>query len=95
MAHIYKANEWQGSSGRWYVADTESLENNSAAWWVPSRVLGVSASGFVLLLRNKFQVKDICFRNDFLSFTFDSQTQARKYKNYINKVAREKQYIIN
>lgn len=93
--HIYKTEEWQGGDGRWLVNDVSDLSGISSKWWVAAHVLGISYEDFVRLLVNKFHAQ-CSYRAaaNVLIFTFDSQTDARKYKNYVNKVARDKHFMV-
>ena len=51
--HQYKASEWK-SGRKWYVADVADLANDSAAWWIPARILNLSLEDFVILLKNDY-----------------------------------------
>ena len=53
MAHLYKASEWE-VAGKWYIADTSDLGNDSAAWWIPARIIGISLTDYILLLQNEY-----------------------------------------
>ena len=58
MAHLYKTQEWKSSSGKWYCNDTTELAGMASKWWAPARILGISLTDYVLLLKNKYRV---CF----------------------------------
>ena len=94
MKRLYKCTEWQGASGKWYCNDVEDLASVSSQWWIPARILDISLIEYVLLMWNTFKVSEISYRNDVLIFSWDNLDYCRKYKNYINKKAREKHYII-
>jgi hypothetical protein len=95
MAHLYKASIWQGTSKKWYVGDVEDLGHGSGAWWIPSRILNTTPANFVQLLIDQFKVSKIVYNKDkdFLFFYWDRESDARKYKNWINKKAREVNFI--
>jgi hypothetical protein len=94
MAHLYKAEEWE-SCGRWYVNDTNFTDSQAPFWWIPARILNITLPDYILLLKNIFRATDIQFiENKILVFSFDTIEDARKYKNYINKRARETNFII-
>ena len=59
-------------------------------------MLGITPIEFVKLLMEKFNCKKIHykFESDVLIYSFSSLADVRKYKNYINKIAREKQFYI-
>ena len=52
MAHLLKVAEWQDTAGRWRVADTSDLANDSAAWWYPARMLNMPLEEYINLLIN-------------------------------------------
>ena len=94
MAHVYKAEEWE-SNGKWLCGDVSALAAHSNNWWYPARILGISPVDFVKLLINEFNVKDIHYikPGGVLYFAFSSLADCRKYKNFINKKAREVNFI--
>lgn len=97
MSHIYKASEWQnGDSGPWYVNDVSELSTTASKWYVPVRILGITPVEYVLLLRDKFNAKRIRYHEptDVLLFSFDTQADARVYKNWINKKARQSNFMV-
>lgn len=96
MAHVYKVSEWQGGSGCWRCSDTSDLGHGSGRWWIPARVLGISPAAYVELLVKDYQVDHISFNNNMLVFSWDEKNYARmhKYVLWINKIARNKNFII-
>lgn len=92
----YKASQWQGGSGRWYVDCVDDLGGKSGLWWVPCRILGISPCDFVLLLKDKFNASHFSYRNDVLIYSWDKDqyADAHRWLLYLNKIAREKQIII-
>ena len=95
MTHIYKAEEWE-CNGRWYVADTSNLPKSSNTWWYAPAAANLSPIEYVKLLITKFKVSHIQYKvkSDVLIFSFDSLEDCRKYKNYINKQARQNKFYI-
>lgn len=91
--HILKYSEWE-NGGRWYTNDIEDIVKSHPYWWYAKNVLNLSATDFVLLLRDKFNASHFFYQNDVLVYSFDTQEQARKFKNYINAAARKMNYII-
>lgn len=100
MAHMYKASEWTDASRKWHVADTSDLANDSAAWWIPARILGLSLVDFVLLLKNEYNANIIGWYPDsnngksLLLFNWDNYNDAHRYLLYINRIARNKNWSI-
>lgn len=95
MAHLYKASMWQGSSGKWFCSDVEDLGHHSGRWWIPCRLLGVTPEEYVKILINEFHVSSITYslESNYLHFSWDKDPECRRYKNWINKKAREANYI--
>ena len=93
---IYKCAEWQGSSGAWYVNDLNNTNPTSKKWWIPPIILQLSPVDYVKMLKEKFKAKDFLYKKEtnVLIFSFNSIEDARKYKNYINRIARERQFIL-
>lgn len=96
MAHLYKMSEWQSASGLWYCNDTEDLGSGSGRWWIPARILGIPPVMFVDLLMKDFKVDNISYNKekDVLVYSWKSQAAMRKFKNWINKQAREANFVI-
>lgn len=95
MAHLYKASIWQGGSKLWYVSDIEDLGGHSGRWWVPCRILGISPADYAQLLIDEFKVSNIKYdkEKNFLYFSWEKESDARRYKNWINSMARKANYI--
>ena len=96
MAHLYKTSTWQGSSGKWYCNDITDLSGCSAKWWVPARILGMKLSDYILLLKDIFNA-NICKYNsntDVLLFFWDNQSDANKYKLWINDKAKKANFMV-
>ena len=94
MAHIYKAEEWS-SNGRWHCGDVSALAANSNMWWYVPQILGISYTDYIYLLINKYHASHFHYtaEKNVLLFTFASLADCRKFKNDINKKAREKNFV--
>ena len=95
MAHIYKADLWE-CNDNYYVSDVSDLAASSGTWWYVPNLLSLSPVEYVKLLINKFHATKISYsiESDVLIFSFSTLEDARKYKNYVNKQARDKKFII-
>ena len=83
MTHVLKVSEWEAASG-WLVADVTRPAASSSDWgWIPL-MLNLSIVDYIKYFPD-------C---NMLHFSFSSLTDARKFKNYVNKVAREKNFLI-
>ena len=97
MSHLYKSIEWQDATGNWLVNDTTSMTSIAIKWWVPMRMFNLTPEDYIHLLKDKFHVNYMKYVKDadLLIFSFATQEAARKYKNWINKEARNRNYIID
>lgn len=95
MTHILKYEEWN-SNGKWLCGDVSALAAGSNTWWYVPSMLGITPVEFVKLLIDKFNCNSIHykFEKDVLIYSFSTLADVRKYKNYINKIAREKKFYI-
>lgn len=95
MAHIYKMEEWQSPSGKWHCGDVSALGKNSNLWWYVPNLLGITPVDYFYLLRDKFHATNFHYKkqHDVFMFSFENLTDCRKFKNYVNKIAREKKFI--
>lgn len=93
---LYKLSEWQGASGLWYCNCIDSLATNAAKWYAPARVLGISPAEFVKLVIGKFGADVVSYSQEsgFFHYAWTKQEKMRSFKNYINRVAREKNFQI-
>ena len=91
MIHIYKCEEWQSPTGQWLCGDVSAPAANSNTWWYPANILGISVEEYVKILVSKYHAVDLRYETkyDVLIFRFNSLADCRKYKNDINKKARE------
>lgn len=95
MGHIYKLEEWE-CNGRWYVGDVSALAANSNAWWYAPRLLDLPLVDYIHLLIDEYHVTYIkyCHRTNVLIFAFNTLKDCRNYKNCINRLARNKNFIV-
>ena len=96
MAHLYKVCEWQGGSGHWYVNDVTDLARPSAKWWAPARMLNMSLTDYVIMLKDKFNatIGGYYSSTDVLVFYWNNYNDAHKYVLWVNKIARQKKYVV-
>lgn len=94
---VYKMTEWESTaSGLWYCNDISNIGNGSGNWWNAARACNISPAAFIELLVTQF-CPDYCFYNqekNFLFWAWKDKESMRKFKNYINRKARENNYII-
>ena len=93
MSHIYEASEWK-IGDRWYVNDVKELATSASKWWQPMQMLDMSIEQYTNLLIS-YNAKKITYHkeSDVLTFSFDTQSEARKFKNFLNREARKRNWI--
>ena len=75
MAHVYKVDEWQSPTGKWHCNDVKDLAGVSGKWWVPARMLGMSLTDYILLLKDEFKadIESYYEPTDVLLFSWKKQ----------------------
>ena len=93
MSHIYEASEWD-IGNKWYVNDVKELATSASKWWQPMRMLGMSVEQYINLLIS-YNAKNLTYykESDALTFSFDTQSEARKFKNFLNREAKKRNWI--
>jgi hypothetical protein len=93
---LYKCTEWQGATGKWNCNCVDNLAGGSGTWYYPARILGVSPAEFISLLIKDFKPDDTYFNPEtcYFSWSWKKQEDMRKYKNWINRKAREVNFQI-
>ena len=93
---LYVAEEWQGGSGLYYVGCVKDLGNNSDNWAHLLKIFDVDVDNLVKILIDDFHVDYLkyCIETDVLIYHWKSLSAARKFKNAVNKKARDKRYMI-
>lgn len=101
MAHLLRYEEWE-LNGHWYCNDQYELScKNSVAslWYTPARMLNMELVDYVKMLIEKFEVDHISYGGTeyhdagVLVYSWNSQAKMRVFKNFINKKARELNFI--
>lgn len=95
MAQLLRVDEWQGSSGKWYIADIKTWTN----WRAIAEIFGVDLEGLKNLLVDKYKAnikKYIEYENkdSLLLFSFEKYKSAHQLKLDINRIARKKQFFV-
>ena len=97
--HLYSATEWE-LNGVWHVNDVEDLAGMSGLWWIPCRILDISPLDYVKKLIDDFNAINIeyihneDFSKDLLTFAFKKNSEAVKYRKFINQKAKDKQFYL-
>ncbi len=97
MSKLYKATEFQGASGRFHI-QCDDLVGTGRNWVEPARILGLQPTELIVKLKSEYGATITPYRKDnkvnFIGYSWDNLSNARRFKNYINKVARETNYQI-
>ena len=93
---VWQAKEWQSTSGKWHCNCVDDLGGIAGEWYMPARILGVSPAEYVQYMIKNFKPDDIHINKEkcLIFFSWDKVEKERKWKNYINKIARENNFQI-
>lgn len=94
---LYTLKDFEsGAKGTFYVHCEDLIGRPGPHWHIPARILGIELDEFVKLLAVKYKATIVSYNkeNKFLLFSWDKQSEARKYKNDINAQARKKGFEI-
>lgn len=96
---LYQMKEWESGVSGFHCGCLDDLSHNSNAWYLPARVLGISPAAFIKLLITEYKPDHVYYKFNedgscFFGYSWDFQEHERKFKNYINKIAREKNFQI-
>lgn len=96
MAHLYHVEQWESPSGRFLCNDVKDLGGISGKWWVPARMLGLSLTDYILLLKDNFNadIESYYEPTDVLLFSWKKKEDCHKYVLYINSIARKKNFQV-
>lgn len=93
---IWQSDVWQGSSGKWYCNNTKNLGAGSGEWYLPARILDMTPAAFIEYLIKEFK-PDYCYYDEdknFFSYAWADYGNCNRWKLYINKVSRQKNFQI-
>jgi len=99
---VFKMYEWQSPTGEWHCSNVQDLGHHSSAWWVPARILGLSLTDYIIMLKekyhaSKFYFKDGCGKDkneSILLFTFEEYKDCHRFFLDINRISRNKKIMI-
>ena len=91
--HLYHMTTWQGTSGQWYCNDTTYMVGKSGKWYTPMRILQFSVEEYINFLL-QYNAQNISYYEptDCLTFSFNTQLEAKKFCRVINAAATKQQY---
>ena len=96
MSHILKYTEWQSPTGNWYANDVSDLAHGSGSWWHVPRMLQISLTDYILLLKNKYNATDFSYikERNVLLWHWNNYNDCHKFILYINKEAKNRKFFI-
>ena len=86
-------SEWETASG-WHCGCVDDLAHGSNAWYLPARILDLTPAHYIQYVLKEFKPDNIYINKEkcLFFFSWKNQTDMRKFKNFINKKAREKNF---
>lgn len=93
---LYQMKEWETISNKWHCNCVDNLAQGSGEWYLPARILGISPAAYLEYVIKNFKPDDIYANKEkcLVFFSWNSQADCRKFKNFINRKAREKNFQI-
>ena len=96
---LYQMKEWCTLTGHWHTGFIDSFAGDRAAWYHPARILGISPASFLSLVIKDYKPDEVIVLgrdgdNPGFIFSWESQSAMRRYKNFINRKAREINYQV-
>ncbi len=93
--HLFQLTEWQGSSGKWYCGDINNLSAKYPLWMVAIRMLNLTPADYAKMLIEDYNaIVSYNKEKNFLSISWDKQSDMRRFKNFINAKARQMNYMV-
>ena len=94
--HLLRMEEWQDSCDNWHCADTSELGKGSSIWYLPARMLEKTPAEYLKWVIDNYHPDKIEHSADYslVYWTWKSQAKMRLFKNQINKLARQKNFMI-
>ena len=92
MKKLFRMEEWQSPGGMWHCAHTSSFPPDVDLWIIPARLLGLPLDKYIMYIKENYKSAHIHIREDggFVSISWESLAEMRKFKNKINALARQK-----
>lgn len=93
---IWKMTEWKSASGRWYCNCVDDLAGSAGLWYTPARILDLTPATYIQYVIDNFKPDHISVDKEkcLVFFSWDSQTNCRRFKNFINAEARKKNFQV-
>ena len=91
--------EYQNTITGVFKVQYDELVGTGKNWFMPAKVLGMDLISFLEMLKGKYEAEiNFYYKPDrsisFIGYSWTSQSKMRAFKNYTNKVARDKKFTI-
>lgn len=97
MKKVYVASEFSTIEGVYHV-QCNDLVGTGRNWIEPARILDITPSELVLMLKNNFNATLVPYKKDgkiaWIGYYWTTLAEARKWKNFINAKARAEKHTI-
>ena len=93
---VWQAEEWE-INGKWYCNCVKALGTpHMAEWQIPARILDMSPAQYLQFVIDNYKPDHIYANKEkcLVFFSWSKQADERKFKNFINAKAREKNFQI-
>lgn len=96
MSHIMKFTEWQDPIGYWHTGDINGLPQGSNYWYNVPRMLEMSLTDFILLLKNEYHITKFLFdeKSGFLTWRWNNYNDCHRYTLFVNREAKKRNFYV-
>ena len=93
---LYQMKEWETATEKWCCNCVDNLAHDSGVWYLPARILDMTPAAYLEYVVENFKPDNIHVNKEkcLVFFSWNNQVEMRKFKNFINRKAREKNFQI-
>lgn len=94
--HRLEYSMWEAAPNLWFCNDVKDLAGIAGKWWVPARMLKISLTDYILLLKDVFHANILNYYGDTdeLVYSFKKRTDVKKFVSWINNQAKKINYVV-
>lgn len=95
MSHLLKFTEWESPSG-WHCNDVSDLAHGSGYWWNVPRMLEISLTDYIILLKDTFHAFGFTYNKEanVLLWNWHNYSDCHAFVLFVNKEARKRKFFI-
>ncbi len=95
MSHLLKYSEWESPTG-WHCTDISDFAHGSGFWWHVPRMLDISLTDYILLLKDEFNAINFSYDIDknVLLWKWPTYQDCHKFVLFVNREARKRKFFI-